>query len=86
MSRLHYFLLGAFFAGVLLGSWWLVLGTGVLTLVIKRDYFVLSIGAVLDFWFATVGDSFFSIGFYTAIFVLTTVIAETVRKRLFWVS
>lgn len=86
MNLLHIFFTGMFIAGVLMGSWWLALTSGLLALLLKRTYVVLLAGVILDLWFATVGDSFFYIGFYTVTFTVATVVIERVRSRLFWAS
>ena len=75
-----------FAAGLMLGTWWVVLAAGIAVLILKRSYVVLLVGVVLDLWFAAHGGVFAYIGFYTAIFLVTTIVVETVRKKLFWVS
>lgn len=86
MKYLALFFLGTFAAGVILGVWWATLIAGALTLIIRRSYVVLVAGVLLDLWFATIGDTIFYIGFYTLIFLTTTLIVEYVRSRLLWAS
>lgn len=83
MNCLHTFFLGVFVAGILGGLWWLIVGSGLCALLVRRSYFVLSAGIVLDLWFAySTGFT----GFYTVVFVLTTILVEYFRDKLFWTS
>lgn len=86
MSFFRPFLLGMFTAGLVLGSWWLVLICGLATLVTGRSYIVLCAGVALDIVFASVGAPFVFFGFYTALFVVATFVFEYVRTRLLWTS
>ncbi|MAZ67475.1 hypothetical protein CL652_01755 [bacterium] len=83
MKLTHFFLVGVFTAGIMTGAWLFALLSAVMALILRRNYLVLSTGVLLDLWFATVGDSFLYIGFYSAVFLATTVVAEAVRRRLF---
>lgn len=86
MKYLALFFIGMFAAGVVLGVWWVALVTGVLTFITRRSYVVLVAGVLLDLWFATAGDTIFYIGFYTLVFLTTTLIVEYIRSRLLWAS
>ena len=81
------FFIGIFLAAVIGGLWWLILVSGIITLMFKRSYVVLCIGVLLDIWFTTTtGHPWFFTGFYTLIFIVTTLGSEFVRKRLLWAS
>ena len=87
MQYIQTFFIGIFVAAVIGGVWWLILFSGLIAILIKRSYVVLTMGAVLDLWFITVGEQpFFYIGFYTVIFVVTTLCIEYIRARLLWTS
>lgn len=85
MVYLRSSLLGVCIISVLAGVWWLVLISGVARLVLGRSYTVLTIGLLLDILFIhTAGTPLLFMGFYTPIFLLTTVLVESVRARVLW--
>ncbi|MBL4644528.1 MAG: hypothetical protein JKX80_01540 [Candidatus Pacebacteria bacterium] len=86
MKMCRFFLLGIFAAGILGGSWWIVIVSGLLSLFLKRSYFVLVAAVVLDISFASGGATQFYGAFYTALFFSTTLVVEYIRKRLLWGS
>lgn len=84
MSIIHTALLGTITAGVVWGAWPVVFTVGILSLVVRRSYIVLCVGVVLDTVLVTTGDVFVFPYVYSTVFILTTVIAERVRKHIFW--
>lgn len=78
--------MGMCVAAVFAGAWWLVIISGVGVLAIQRSYSILALGVLLDIWFSVSGASFFYIGFYTILFLVTTVVFEFVRSKLLWTS
>ncbi len=87
MLYLRSVLLGVCIAGVLGGVWWIIVGAGVFRLLLGRSYAVLGIGVLLDIIFIhTSGTPFLFAGFYTPIFLLTTISTEAIRARMLWTS
>jgi len=87
MQCVRNFCIGIFLAAIIGGLWWLILISGVVSLILKRSYIVLVAGVLLDIWFtATVGHPWFYTGFYTVIFIGATLCSEFVRRRLLWAS
>jgi len=86
MKSCHLFLLGIFTASAIAGMWWMIVLFGLASLLIQRSYFVVVTGLLLDFLFAVTGDAVFFGGFYTSLFLVSTVLIEYVRNRLFWSS
>lgn len=85
MKTLFYIFVGALVAGIVFGSWWLTFGAGVCALCFQRSYVVLASGVFLDVIFLPVtADIFFS--FYTATFLVITVLAEFIRRQLFIIA
>ncbi|PCI29621.1 hypothetical protein COB52_02365 [Candidatus Kaiserbacteria bacterium] len=75
------FVLGIFFVGAAANLWWMILFFGSVSLILQRSYFVLLTGVVFDLWF---GPPALFVGFYTLTFVVVTIVAEQIKKRLFW--
>jgi len=73
-----------FTAGFFAGSWWLVLFCGVTILILRRSYFILFAGVIIDLLFAAQGDAQFYGGFYTILFFTVTFVSENIRSRLLW--
>jgi len=86
MKYAFYAFLGTFLASIIMGSWWAILASGVVALIIRRSYPILFIAIVLDLWFSSSLSSPWHIGFFTITFLLTTFVAENVKKRIFWGS
>lgn len=86
MKICYFFLLGMFVAGVVTGAWWMIVIFGVVSLLFQRSYFVVVTGLLLDLVFAVTGDAIFYGGFYLGLFLITTLLIEYVRNRLFWSS
>lgn len=84
MNTLRLILLGVFTAGVAGGVWWVVLGAGVISLMLRRSYFILFMGLAVDLLFATTGEGLLYGGFYTIVFFGTTFLVENIRSRLLW--
>ena len=86
MKYLTLFFLGLFVSSVFWGVWWLFLLSGVATLITKRSYIVISVGVLMDIIFAATDSAWIYTGFYTTVFLFTTLIVEFVRERVFWKS
>lgn len=76
--------MGIVAAGVAWGAWPVVLAAGVVSLMIRRSYGVLVLGVVLDLTLMLSGEAFMDTYFYTIVFFGTTIVAEYVRRRIFW--
>ena len=86
MNIFNSFILGVFIAGILKGPWWFIAISGIFLLILRRSYFVLFAGLVLDMVFYTNGHVPFYFGFYTILFFSTTLIVEYLRSRLILTS
>lgn len=84
MSALYPILLGGVAAGIMWGSWPIVLFGGIACLFVRRSYVILTLGVMLDLVLMISGEVVVVAFFYTLSFFVATMSIEFVRERLLW--
>tara|TARA_B100000745_G_scaffold58094_1_gene34421 strand:- start:13729 stop:13989 length:261 start_codon:yes stop_codon:yes gene_type:complete len=86
MKYLYAFSLGLLTSSIIGGLWWLFMFSGIVALIAKRSYIVMFTGVLLDLVFAALGTYWLYVGFYTIVFLITTIVVEFLRERVLWAS
>ena len=75
------FSIGVFLAGVVTGTWWLILVGGGIALCLRFSYTLIFAGVILDLFFLVVGESIVPF-FYTGVFLAWALVCEWVRSYI----
>ncbi len=69
-----------------MGVWWVIVLGGSAALIFRRAYWIVTVGIILDLWYAPIIGGWYVTGLYTLIFAAAAISAEFIRGRFVWSS